>query len=281
VEGSVTSWTRRARQGLVVAFIVLAVSVGSLAAHDLFLKPDSFFVAQGASVTVRALNGTFSKSENAIARDRLLDISLVGPAGRSRIDTAAWGDRGDTSILIVKSAESGTYLIGASLKPRELTQAAKDFNTYLASDGVADVLAQRRRDGELERPARERYSKHVKALVQVGPTRSQSFGETLGYAAELIPLDNPYVLKSGGTLRVKTLVDGTPVKNQLVISGGRTATGQRIGQRSVRSDSSGIARVLITQPGVWYVKFIHMQRSTADTTIDYESKWATLTFALR
>ena len=276
-----SSRARSARRGLIVALVAFFASVGVLGAHDLFLKPDAFFLAAGANITVRVLNGTFSKSENAIARDRLLDVSLVGPAGRSRIDTAVWGDRGDTSVFTIKSAGSGTYLSAASVNPRELTQAAKDFNTYLATDGVPDVLAQRRRDGELERPARERYSKHVKTLVQVGPTRSQSFGETLGYAAELIPLDNPYVLKPGGTLRVKTLVDGAPVRNQLVISGGRTATGRRIAQRSVRSDSAGVARVLVTEPGVWYVKFIHMRRSSADTTIDYESKWATLTFALR
>lgn len=275
------SWKGLARRGLVVAISALAVSVGSLAAHDLFLRPDAFFIAPGAGITVRVLNGTFSTSENSIAKDRLLDVSLVGPAGRSGIDTAFWGDRGDTSVFTVKSAESGTYLIGASVKPRELTQAAKDFNTYLATDGIPDVLAQRRRDGELARPARERYSKHVKALVQVGSTRTQSFGETLGYAAELVPLDNPYLLKSGSSLRVKTLVDGVPMKNQLVVSGGRTPTGRRIAQRSVRGDSAGIARVLITAPGVWYVKFIHMRRSAADTTIDYESKWATLTFAVR
>lgn len=27
--------------------------------------------------------------------------------------------------------------------------------------------------------------------------------------------------------------------------------------------------------------FIHMEYATADTTIDYESKWATLTFGVR
>jgi hypothetical protein len=49
----------------------------------------------------------------------------------------------------------------------------------------------------------------------------------------------------------------------------------------VRTDADGVARVWLRSSGIWYVKFIHMERVTADTTIDYESKWATLTFQVR
>jgi uncharacterized GH25 family protein len=260
---------------------LLLAAAGALAAHDLFLKLDSYFVAPGASLTVRVLNGTFSKSENAVAKDRLLDISVVTPSGRTHLDTAAWADRGDTSVLTVPTGESGTYLIGASLRPRELRLEAKEFNTYLASDGVPDVLAARRRDHELDRPARERYSKHVKALVQVGATRSDGYRTPLGYPAELVPLDNPYALRPGASLRVRALVDGRPIANQYVVTGGRTSGGARIAQRGIRTDAEGVARVALRSAGVWYVKFIHMARASGDTTIDYESKWATLTFAVR
>jgi uncharacterized GH25 family protein len=268
---------------IAIAAVVLLVASGSLAAHDLFLRPDSFFVAPGGTITVRVLNGTFSKSENAVARDRLRDISLVTPDGVTHPDTSEWDDRSDTttSRLRVRVGPSGTYVIGASVRPRELKLAAKDFNAYLASDGVPDVLQARRRNNEINVPARERYSKHVKAAVQVGDRRTDGYETALGYPAELIPLDNPYALRPGGTLRVRAVVEGEPVANQLVIAGGRTPSGARIAQRSVRTDSAGIARVRVSSRGVWYVKFIHMERASADTTIDYESKWATLTFGVR
>jgi uncharacterized GH25 family protein len=260
---------------------LLLVTAGSLLAHDLFLKPDNFFVNPGETITARVLNGTFTKSENAVTKDRVRDIAVVTPTGTARLDTAAWADQGDTSVLTVETTESGTYVLGASLLPRELRLEAKDFNTYLASDGVPDILEARRRNQELTRPARERYSKHVKALVQVGSTRSDGYDTALGYPAELIPLDNPYALKLGSTLRVRAMVEGQPVARQLVIAGGRTANGGRITQRSVRTDSAGVARIRLGSPGVWYVKFIHMEPAAGDTTIDYASKWATLTFALR
>jgi hypothetical protein len=81
-------------------------------------------------------------------------------------------------------------------------------------------------------------------------------------------------------LRVRTLVDGQPAANQFVLYGGRTPNGGRIAQRSVRSESAGVARVPLPRPGVSYINFINMTRITADTG-DYESKWATLTFQIR
>jgi uncharacterized GH25 family protein len=254
---------------------LLLATTGVLAAHDLFLQPASYFVAPGSTLVVRVLNGSFSSSEGAVAKDRLRDIALVTPGGPTRLDTTAWTARGDTSTLTVRTKESGTYVIGVSVHPRELKLTAKEFNEYLAHDGIPDVLEARRKAGELDRPARERYSKHVKTLVQVGDRRSEQYQSVLGYPAELIPLDNPYTLKSAGTLRVRALVDGEPVPNQLVVAGNQK------GYRSVRTDSSGVASVQIGSRGGWYVKFIHMQPAVGDTAVDYVSKWATLTFGVR
>lgn len=81
------------------AIVLLLLAAGVAAAHDMFVKPARFFVAENTEVLVRVLNGTFSKSENAIARPRVRDVSVVGPAGRQQIDTAEWSDEGDTSTF--------------------------------------------------------------------------------------------------------------------------------------------------------------------------------------
>jgi nickel transport protein len=118
-------------------------------------------------------------------------------------------------------------------------------------------------------------------VLQVGSEPSGGFDRALGYPAELVPLDNPYTLRRGATLRIRALVDGRPVANQYVVTGGRRAGDARIAQRGVRTDSDGVARVALRSAGIWYVKFIHMARASQDSTIDYESKWATLTFQVR
>jgi hypothetical protein len=247
----------------------------------MFVKPDRFHVAENADLLVRVLNGTFSKSENSIARARVADVSVVSPSGRAPVDTVDWGVAGDTSTFRVRTGAAGTYVVGASTRSTIIELSGKDFNLYLKEDGIPDVLEARRAAGELAAGARERYSKHVKALVQVGEARSDHFGSALGYPAEIVPLDNPYALDRGGLLRVRTLVDGKPVANQYVVYGGRSPSGARIAQRSVRSDADGVASVPVRGAGTWYVKFIHMARLENDAAADYESKWATLTFQRR
>ena len=255
-------------------------------AHDLFLKPEAFFIAPHSQLRVWVLNGTFVTSEAAVDRDRLRDLSVVSTLGVIHPDTTTW-ERGDKkSSWHVDVADSGTYAVAASVRPRILRLEGKAFNQYLEEDGIPDILALRRRRGEMSRPARERYSKHVKALVLVGGRRNASedtaFRVKLGYPAELVPLDNPYAMTPGHSLRVRALVDATPAPGLLVIAGGHSATGEKFSEVRARTDSQGIARVALRQRGVWYVKFVSMRPiSGGADSVDYESKWATLTFALR
>ena len=268
---------------LLLTVVGIAALATSLAAHDLFLKPEAYFVGPHDSVVVQVLNGTFTTSEGAVARERLRDLSVAGPAGVTHPDTSTWRATEKASVWRVPVGVAGTYVLGASVRPRTLRLAAKDFNAYLAEDGLPDVLARRRARGELDRAARERYSKHVKSLVQVGEARSgvDVVGRPFGHPAELVPLDNPYTLGPGGRLRVRVLVDGAPVAGQLVLAGGHTPEGTKISERGVRTDRDGVASVALRQRGVWYVKFIRMLPvTTPGDSVDYESKWATLTFAV-
>ena len=281
--GTRTSRTSGVREVGRVAMIAVGLTFAAAAvaaAHDMFLKPTRYFAPENSEVRIRVLNGTFSKSENSIDRVRVRDASVITPTGRVQVDTAEWTVRGDTSTFHVHTRGAGTYVVGASTRPSTIALAAKDFNLYLKDDGIPDVLAARRKDGEWEKPARELYHKHVKAMIQVGNARSEHYATALGYPAELIPLENPYSLKRGATLRVRTLVDGKPAANQYVLYGGRTPTEGRIEQRNVRSDGDGVARIPLSAAGTWFVKFINMARVQSDT-IDYESKWATLTFQVR
>ncbi len=260
--------------GLVLATVAVA------AAHDMFLKPTRYFAPENSEVRVRVLNGTFTKSENSIARNRLADASVVTPVRRITLDTTEWSVAGDTSTFHIHTRAAGTYVIGASTKPSVIALSADDFNLYLKEDGIPDALDARQKAGEMGKAVKERYHKHIKALVQVGNDRSAHFATVLGYPAELVPVENPYDLASGASLRLKTLVDGKPVAGQLVLYGGTTADDKGIEARNVRSNAEGVVTIPLSTAGTWYVKFIHMARVNGDS-VDYESKWASLTFQVR
>ncbi len=260
---------------------VLLLVAAPLFAHDMFLRLEQFFVAPNTSVNVRLFNGTFTLSENAIAPDRLADVAVVSPTGRAKVDMATWNTAGDTSVFPMRTGAAGTYVVGVSTKPRVLEMSGKDFNAYLRSDGIPDELAARRAQKRLDDRAKERYQKHVKALVQVGATPSDAFATVLGYPAELVPVQNPYTLKIGATLDIRVLVDGKPVANQFVQYGGLSVSNGRVAQRNVRSDAAGLVHIPLDRTGTYYVKFISMVRLTGDAEANHASKWGSLTFAVK
>ena len=267
------------RKHVVLAAVLLLATTSLLFAHDLFLKLETYFVPPRTPVRIAVLNGSFTTSEGAVTPDRLRDLSIASAGGRVALPRDAWRPQGDTTWLTLTTGAPGTYVVGASLLPRQIALAAKDFNAYLEEDGIPDVLAARTRDGELTKDARERYQKHVKAIFQVGDLRTRAFETVLGYPAEIVPLTNPYFAIVGDTLAVRCLLDGRPVAQQLVIAGGeRDST--RIPEVRVRSDTQGVARFVIRTPGKWYIKFIRMTAVQGDS-VNYESKWATLTFQVR
>ncbi len=263
---------------------MLGASATLVFAHDLFLKPSAFFVAPNATVHLTAMNGTFTTSEASVTADRLLDLAIVGPSGRTRDDNSSWTAPGKASKWEAKVGGPGTYVLGASLRPRLIPMKGAAFNAYLKDDGLPDILAARKASNELAKPSTERYAKHMKALVQVGDTHSANYSTVLGYPAELVPLENPYEMPKGArVLHVRALVDGVPMADQVVLAGGRTTSGARMPAQTVRTDAQGVATIAVATPGVWYVKFIRMVKVPAvpKDSVDYESKWATLTFAIR
>ena len=270
----------RARRVGALAAGALVALASALAAHDLFIKLDTYFLAPGAAVRVPVLNGTFTKSENAIERRRIADLSLVTPAGRSALDTGAVSAQGDTTMLALRLGGTGTYVVGLSTRPSEISLSGNQFSEYLAEEAIRDVLDARTQAGISADSAHERYAKHVKAVFQVGSARTGGFATPLGYPAEIVPVDNPYTLGPGGVLRVRGLVDGKPLAGLSVLAGGRTRRGARIRAQELRTDADGVAAVRLTARGRWYVKFVRMTPAAGGRG-QYESHWATLTFEVR
>lgn len=286
----------RIHRRVLLTFAVLSVAIVATArAHTMFLKLESFFLEPNSTHSVALLNGDFDKSENPITRDRMADVSVVGPDGTVHPPTSAWRDTAmfhwdadsvDTSLLEFRTKGAGTYVLGVSTTATTFLLADTSFNNYLVHDGVVDVLADREAKGTLGDDATERYSKHVKAIVQVGDTRSGGYSTNLGYPAEFIPLQNPYELEVGSVLEVRFLRAGEPVANQIVYANNEynhahDGAGGHVEAVTTRTDANGVAKIELSGGGRWYVRTIHMVETTSEADVDYESNWATLTFEIR
>jgi uncharacterized GH25 family protein len=84
----------------------------------------------------------------------------------------------------------------------------------------------------------------------------------------------------GDPLTVRCVVDGQPWARKVVLAGGRRGTtDQRLPVQRLVTDDDGRAIVRIAEAGIWYIKMVAI-REIADPEANYESKWATLTFAV-
>jgi uncharacterized GH25 family protein len=231
-------------------------------------------------ILIGVFNGTFQKSEGAVSFQRLTDVSVVSPSGaRANPRESDFTKNETTAFLNFTPQEAGNYVVGLSTGWRENQLAAKEFNEYLTLEGIPDVLENRKRDRELDKDARYRYSKYVKTILQIGDRESDSYKTELGYAVEMIPQQNPYKLKKGATIEILCLKDGKPLVGQTVLTGRETG-GKLSAEKSIRSDAKGVIKIKLDEAGKWYAKFINMVKID-DPKLNYESKWATLTFEIK
>ena len=233
-------------------------------------------------VVLSLLNGTFDESLNAIDRQRMQDVSLTFNGQTTHPPLNAWYDRDKTSFLNIETTSSGTYVVGVSLHQNMITLSAEDFASYLEHDGILDTLAEFAAAGSTS-DVRERYSKHVRVIIQVGDERSKDFSRPLGYPIEILLQDNPYELTVGDTLNFQVIFDGQPAGNQLVYADyqGFGSTQEHDGHAvSLRTDENGFASFVLETKGIWYISLIHMKKID-DPEADYQSDWATVTFEIR
>jgi len=271
---------------LMLTLAVLALLLGTAAAHDMYLIVPDHDVPADQEIQVALFNGTFDKSENAIDRERMIDVSVVDGAGDvTHPANESWTDEGNTSWLTVSTGPAGSLVVGVSTRPNMIELSADDFNEYLRHDGVLDVLEARTSSGTLDQPANERYSKHVKTLLRVGGESSDTWKHRLGYPVEFVPLVDPAVLSAGETMATLVLANGEPLAGSLVYASfeghhGHGDDGTHREAAKIRTDDQGVVRFEITATGRWYLRLIHMVPSEEEG-VDYESNWATLTFEVR
>lgn len=270
----------------VVLSLAAVVSLLVLSSHDMFLKLNSFHLKPGTEALVYLYNGTFDKSENVIDRKRMKDVSVLNP-GEKVVHPSAdqWSEQDKQTVLKITTGKEGTAVVGLSTNPNMIDLSAKDFAEYLKHDGILDVLEARKKSGEEAKPAKEKYSKHVKAVVQIGAKQTEDYKTILGYPVEFIPQTNPYSIKTGDELAVQLLKNGKPLANELVYAShagyhGHAEDGTHIEAVKTRTSANGIVKIKLDKAGQWYLRTINMVKSN-ESGVDYESNWATITFEIR
>ncbi len=269
--------TRSVRLTLIAVVAACAHQSPTLA-HDLWLVPaESAHTKVGHPVLVRAHSGmNFPVSEHApdpAAFAKRVVIRLDGSA--ATLDAAGKEDK--SGLLRFVPERAGLYIVAVETPPKLITLSAEQFNEYLVADGLPHIYRLHAKEKTLDQPGREQYSKFPKALVQVGEGGAGDPSRALGLTLEIVPLSNPFQLKTGDTLRVRVLYRGQPLADANLgwdhPDDGEPPSG------TVRTDATGEALVPIARTGLMTVRLTHMTRPKKDD-YEWESFWTTLTFRI-
>jgi uncharacterized GH25 family protein len=249
----------------------------ALSAHNFWIEPSTFTPAPGQRLSVRLRVGQELQGD-PVPRDPSLmkRFVAVGPSG----ETPVPGVPNTEPAGFEAFQTPGLYTIVYDSTRFPVALDAVKFETYLKEEGLDTITAARARQGKSATPAKEVFSRCAKALLAVGTgnegATGPGFDRVFGQRLELVAEKNPYTLNGGGDLPVRLTYEGKPLAGALVMALQRG----RPDKVEARTDARGRVTLKLDRPGFWLIKAVHMIPAPADAGADWESFWASLTFAL-
>jgi uncharacterized GH25 family protein len=257
-----------------VLFLLLATPA---VAHDYWLLPETFFPGRDATISLHLHVGEHLVSEVERPFQAKPTVRFEQRHGKEVIDLAARGTDGKKPVARLSFAREGTHLVLLERAAQLITLDAAKFNKYLEEEGLQEALDERKRKGEEKSPGRERYSRYLKSLLQVGKPLDDEVTRPVGHKLEIVPLENPYSLRPGDTLTVRVLFEDKPLAKARLAAHHRE--GDRTQTQSLTTTKDGEATIKLDHAGPWLVRLVHMRRCQAEDA-DWESFWLALTFAV-
>lgn len=247
---------------LLTASLLLLLSASSAYAHDFWIEPSSFTPAAGDVVAVRLRVGEHLEGEPVPRRTGRIERFFARSAA-GEYDVPGQPNRDPAGVLKVRD-EGTTIVAYRSLPTRTELEAAK-FESYLREEGLERIIDERKKRGESAKAGTEVYSRAAKTLVQSGGGAVRD--QPLGLRLELV--------RTGDAFRL--LFEGKPLQNALVVAIRR---GDTANPTRARTDAAGMVSFPSMRRGEWLVKTVHMVRADASANADWESIWASVTFAV-
>jgi uncharacterized GH25 family protein len=291
--GTEVRFQHRCRRAACLAAALAIAGAVAVSAHDLWIEPSGFTPGTGTRVAVRLRIGQlfqgdpFPRDPKLMLRFAILALSAGSGSARAALPASGASGAGrEEPILGVPDTDPAGFLVAGppglyaliyTSNHAAVELDAAKFEKYLADEGLEKIGALRARRGQTGSPAREIYSRCAKSLIAVGGDPGSGHDRVLGLPLELVPEMDPYTLAAGQELAVRLLYHGSPLAGAKVAA---LAKDQPSRQVAARTDAQGRVRLVLDRPGVWLVKAVHMIPAPPGAGADWESFWASLTFAL-
>ena len=246
---------------------------GPALAHDLWIEPSSFHPAPGTEVRASLRVGQKLQGDPLPRIPGLVEaFVLVGTKAEAELG----GEPGADPAGVVRVPSPGLHWIAYQSGAFPLALDAAKFEEHLRDEGLERVSAERKRAGLTAAPARERFYRCAKSLLDAGGEADAGVAQTrLGLTLELVPGASPLGLRDGERLPLTLVFRKAPMADALVVAMRKDAPDEKV---SARTDAQGRVSLPLRGAGLWLVKAVHMEAAPAASGFDWQSWWASITF---
>jgi uncharacterized GH25 family protein len=231
---------------MMARLVGLLLISSSAVAHDFWIQPDSYRSEPGVSVPVTLQVGHGpSRQRSQLPLRRITRFAAITPDGA------------DVDLR-------GSLNLGAAIEDGEVQfQAPGTYVVVLETDNRARTL-----DGL------ESYSRHSKALLQIGASENTRATEPLGMPLEIVPDTNPY--GAGKTLPIHVLLEGRPLAGAWVELTNLEHDGEPL--EAHLTDNDGRASFALPGGGKWLLNVVWKKRLAEGLETEFETYFSSLTF---
>jgi uncharacterized GH25 family protein len=264
---------------ILISLFIAFLAVPVLLAHEFWIQPQQYIVAPGTKLPFSLFVGENFQGElwaNREARTERLEHYSIG----NPYNLTAFMPKVDSLPLHVTISNPGTHMIYLHSHPSYIELDAEKFNAYLKEDGILNILKWREDNQQMNKPAREKYERFAKTIIQCGSVLNNVYEQQTGGKLEMILGANPYNLSSKAMIPVNLKFDGNPLPGKQVTVWLKDKKGKFLGKKNYTTDVNGTCSFKPDKKGIYLVSTVHMVPS-ADTTYDYHSYWGSVSFEFK
>jgi len=262
------------KKSVTIFFVLITTLV--VESHEFWLQPKKFRYALNEEMTVAFLVGENFDGEPWDLKKNKIEKLELSHLTKS-IDLRLQVKPDAKEKLKYKFTENGTYLLSMQSNEAYIELNAEKFNDYLKEDGLENALDIRTKTNTLDKPSKEFYSRYVKLFVQAGTKTDDTYKKKTGMRIEIIPMQNPCLLKSGDYLQCLVLFNGKPSAHQMVKVWNKI--GNTTFLQNNYTENDGTLKFPISSKGPWMVSTVIMIPSEKPGA-DWQSFWSSLVFGI-
>ena len=120
----------------------------------------------------------------------------------------------------------------------------------------------------------------AKAIFHAGKPGGSAYKSVLGQTIELVPQEDPGLMKVGDSLPVKVVFEGKPLAGEFVYATYVGFSTREDYAFTTKTNREGIANIRITHPGIWWVKVPYTRPHDDQSECDVDQYATILTFGI-